>query len=356
MIIITLVLGIMAGIIFFITQSTTASNNNSLSKDSFKSEIEFLTSLAVSASYFKQTAVTDYAKAIIAISTELGMENLHHIDTSIWKATQSQIGWALFFNSAVKVYAGGDVKAPVIGYYNPYNDIFLITAWSEDEGIYKIADAELLMGDFIRNEKDALDVIPFWLRGEMHRPETLGRSVALSLLAFEKVFNKTTSDTWREKLPVLTNQDGLNEINYSFAALRLNEHLINILSFSYAKTNNQQLESCKAATIEAIDIACNGNIDDILNTADGTLETTAKRLKEIHPEWFATLKVCAVLTNSKEGLVLLSPTQPTNGSLTIFFKETHDKLQIKRIDLVDYQYFYEQMSSLQGNNSEGGLE
>jgi len=93
-----------------------------------------------------------------------------------------------------------------------------------------------------------------------------------------------------------------------------------------------------------------------LDTADGTLEHTAKRLKEISPKWFATLRVGAVLTNSKGGLVLLSPTQPTNGSLTISFKETNSKLQVKRIDLVDYQYFYEQISYLQSNNSEGGVK
>ena len=353
---IVLALGIMAGITFFIMPSNAAPNNQSLSKDYFDSEIEFLTSLAASASYFKQTAVTDYAKAIITISTEQGMEALHHIDTAIWKATQSQIGWALFFNSAVTVYTGGDVKTPVVGYYNPYNDIFLVTVWSEDEGIYKIADAELLMGDFIRNENEALDVIPFWLRGEMHRPEAIGRSVALSLLAFEKIFNETTLDEWRKGLPLLTDQDGLNNINYSLAALRLNEHLINITSFSYTKTNNRQLESCKAATIETINIASNGNIDKILDTADGTSQTTAKRLKEISPKWFATLRVGAVLTNSKGGLVLLSPAQQTKGSLTISFKETSSKLQVKRIDLVDYQYFYEQIRSLQGTNSEGGVK
>ena len=353
---IVVALGIMIGIAFFITQSDAVSNSKNLSENRFKSKIEFMTSLSVSASYFKQTAITDYAKAIITMSTEQGMEKLHHIDTAIWKATQSQIGWALFFNSAVKVYVGDNVKTPVIGYYNPYNDIFLITAWSEEEGIYKIADADLLMGDFIRNENDALDVIPFWLRGEMHRPEALGNSVALSLLAFEKVFNEATSDTWRTRLPVLTNQDSLHEINYSLAALRLNEHLINIISFSYAKTNNNQLKNCRAATIEAINIASDGNIGKILNTADGTLGNTAKRLKEISPEWFASLRISTTLINSKGALVLLSPTQPSNGSLTISFKETNSKLQVKRIDLVDYQYFYEQISSLQGNNSEGGVK
>ena len=140
-IIIMIGLGIMISIVFFITQSSAESNNKNLSKKKFKSKIEFLTSLSVSASYFKQTAVTDYAKAIINMSTEQGMEKLHHIDTAIWKATQSQIGWALFFNSAVKMYAGGNVKTPIIGYYNPYNDICLVTTWSEDEGIYKLADA-----------------------------------------------------------------------------------------------------------------------------------------------------------------------------------------------------------------------
>ncbi|MCP3900532.1 MAG: hypothetical protein GY707_12545, partial [Desulfobacteraceae bacterium] len=127
-------------------------------------------------------------------------------------------------------------------------------------------------------------------------------------------------------------------------------------SFSYAKTNNDQLKNCKAATIEAINIASNGNIDKILNTADGTLESTAKRLKEISSKWFTTLKVGAVIIDSKESIIFLSPTQPTNGSLTISFKETNSKLQAKRIDLVDYKYFYEQISSLQNNNSEGGVK
>lgn len=355
-VIIMFVVVIVTGTAFFITQSNAVSNNQSSSKDYFDSEIEFLTSMAVSASYLKQTAVTDYAKAILAVSTKQGMEALHCIDTEIWELTGSQIGWALFFNSAVQVYSGGDVNAPIIGYYNPFADIFLITALSEDAGIYKIADAALLMGDFIRNESGVLEVIPFWLRGETYRPEAIGRSVALSLLAFERVFSGETLKTWRKRLPVFAAQDSLNEINYTFSALRLNEHLANTLSFSHATTNNQQLENCKAATIEAINIASGGNIDKLLNTADETSQNTAQRLKEISSEWFTTLRLSSVLMDPKGGLVFLSATQPTNSSLAIYLKKTNGEFQAKRIDLVDYQYFYGQISTLQENGNNGGVK
>ncbi len=307
-------------------------------------EIEDMALLTSSVAAFKETARTDYAQALLAFSADQGMEQLHEIDKSLWEASQAQLGWRFFFNGAVIAYSGIDEKSPVVGLYNPYSDTFLITVWARDEADYKVVDAELLMGDWIRSDNQDLDILPLWLRGTMHRPVTVGLSVAKSLLSFEKVFSGSTLQNWRKKLSILNEQDLLDEINTPSTVIMMNNYLLNLLNFSAPDADAELLKACKARTLDVMKLAKSRKFDLLFSVADETLPHTAQSLRTYPEEWFSSLTVTNVSTGPEGCLVFVTPPQQTSRSLALFFQGSKSiYLRPKRIDMIDYQFFYNEI-------------
>lgn len=322
----------------------TCSSPLQAAASSAEEDINNMALLVSSVAAFKETAQTDYAKALLAFSTERGMEQLHKIDQSLWEASQAQLGWTSFFDSTVVAYAGIEEKSPAVGLYNPYSDIFLLTVWKKSKDGYQIVDAEMLMGDWIRSDNTDLDIIPLWLRGTQHRPLTLGLSVAKTLLAFEKVFSASTLQNWRKKLPILNEQDLLDEINTPSITLMMNYHLLNLLHFSAPEEDEELLKTCGKRTLDVMKLATDNKLDVLLSVADGTLPQTAQNLKTYPGEWFASLKVANVRTGPEGCLVFLTHPQQTSRNLALFFQGAKSiYLRPKRIDLIDYQHFYNEL-------------
>jgi len=322
--------------------------------DLTETELKDRVLLMISVASFKETARTDYAKALLAFSREKGMEQLHNIDQSVWEAPQAQLGWMAFFDSAIVAYAGIDEKSPIVGFYNPYSDTFLITAWAKAEDVYQVVDAEILMGDWIRRDDKDLDLVPFWLRGNQHRPVALGLSVAKTLLSFEKIFSESTLKKWRKTLPILNEQDLLDEVNTPGITLMLNEHLLNLLNFSAPEERDEFIKTCGSRATDVMNLAAENNFDVLLSVADETLPQTAKNIRTYPGEWFSSLKVTNVRTGPEGCLVLLAHPEQTNRNLALFFQGAKSiYLRPKRIDLIDYQFFYNELK--QDPTKGGGL-
>lgn len=331
------------------TQANSLRTAANLSED----ELIDMALLVSSVAAFKETARTDYAKALLAFSKDRGMEQLHQIDLKVWDKSQAQFGWEAFFNSAVVAYADINKKSPAVGLYNPYSDTFLITVWSKGDNTYQITDAEMLMGDWIRSDNQELDIIPLWLRGNQHRPLTLGISVAQTLLSFEKVFSESTVHNWRTKLPILNEKELLEKINTPGITVLMNAHLLNLLDFSNPDKNGELLKTCGERAFNAIKLAADNKSDVLLSVADGTLPQTAQSIKTYPGEWFSSLKVSNVRTGPEGCLVFFSSPQQTNRNLTLFLQGAKSiYLRPKRIDLIDYQFFYDELKQ---DPTKGGL-
>jgi hypothetical protein len=315
--------------------------------------LQRLTPLMYSADRFKEVASTDYVKALLTFTTESGMQQMDLIDSILYENEQSQLSWMLFFNSAVHIIGGKAGDFPLIGYYNPYSDTLLITAWVKVDGLYKIVDAEMIMGDWVRDRSEALDYTPQWLREPRHRPAELGLSLARTMLAFERVFGNAEIKDWRSHLKILKSPKLLLDINYPAVAVMTNNHLLNVLGFSNPERSDHRLHSCNRLTGEHVTLAISGDIGRTLSMADSTLSDTAQTLKSIPSEWFSSLKVANALTDNEGCLVMLSPTKNTTASISIFFKGSGQTLSPQRIDLIDYQQFYNRLKY--ARMQEGGV-
>ncbi len=335
-------------IIFFLVVHSQSAEARRLSK------AKDLATLMVSVSSFKEIAANDYATALLTLSKGQGMERLHGIDVTLWKAELAQLGWMYFFEGASVVYAENEGSFPIVGYYNPYTDIFLITVWQKEEEIFKVVDAELLMGDWVRTDDQEFDIIPPWLRGTVHRPESLGMTVGQSLLSFEDIFSQATAQSWRAELAVLHDQDVLNFINYPGVTIRMNSQLLNVLNFIKPDDQEEDLKTCKNRTLEVMELASSGGLNLLWGFADDTLPQTTKNLQTYPGEWFTSLKMAYALSSREGCLVFFTHPQQTSKSLSLFFKKTDKSLNIKRFDLIDYQFFYKGIKSSSQQGWQGG--
>lgn len=303
-----------------------------------------LSRMLVSVNAFKSMAQTNYADAFLLFSKGQGMEKLHEMDKNSWTVPQSQAGWTLFFNAAIQVHADKTGKSPLIGFYNPYSDLFLIGVWESDDGLYQMTDAELLLGDWLRVDNKELDIAAQWLRGPAYRPQALAQSVAETILSFEQVFASVTRADWRSKLAILTDSFLQEGFNSPIATIRLQQQFENVTAFANAEPGHALVARFRNATIDVIDEIVGQGIESVLATADETVTNTAEVLQAASPEWFDELRVAAVVTDEMTGLVFLAPTKQTRVSLVFRFEGGASARHIKRFDLIDYQYGYEMVA------------
>ena len=315
-------------------------------------DLKRLAPLMVSAARFKAMARTDFEKALLVFTRDNGRQKMWAIDKGLWTLEQSQWAWMNFFGAAVQVLGGRQGDFGLVGYYNPYCDAFLVTVWQPGPEIHQIVDAEMLMGDWVRNDNDELDPQPLWLRDKVHRPLALGLATAESLLAFERVFASASRDNWRTTLPVLTNEDALFELNYPGLVLMLNQQLISIGELIVSQ--NPALQTCRDLAAKVVSQASEGIIAQSLSMAVDTLPETVEALTSIPPAWFNSLKATGVRTAADGVMVFLSPTERTNASLCLFFKGEAKGYSLRRIDLVDYQTFYNGLKFQRHEAAKGG--
>ena len=251
-------------------------------------------------------------------------------------------------SAAVHTAGGIEGKTPIIGFYYPFADVFLVTQWSMKDEIPKITDVEIVAGDFIRTDTEDLKPLPHWLRTKTFKPFSLGDSVAKTVMAFENLFGPEPISNWRNKLPALKNKEVLTEVNYPISSLMIYNNLTNVDAFCFAdKETAPCLESCRNMTIQTVQSAANQELDKLLEGAVGTLPETKKILKNLNKEWFKTFEIVAALEAQDGCLVFLNPVYDPSGVLTLLFESEDAELSLSRMDIVDYSGFYN-MSKIKG--------
>lgn len=310
-----------------------------------QNDLASLTRLLATVNRFKSISLVDYETAFFMFAADEAIQKFINFNEAIWIETPPQVGWSFFMSVAVHAVGGVKGEHPLVAFYNPWSDVFLITVWRMDEDVPNMIDAEMLTGDWLRAEDPKISLVPSWLRTNMFKPLALGNSVAEAIRSFERVFPVEPVTHWRKKLPVLENRQILVDVNYPAVAIMLFNSLQNIDDFRTAGQNdNPRLESCRNLTIDTVHAAVQGHLDELLIAADETLPETKAALKSLLPEWFRTLEAVAVITAKDGCLVFLAPVFDATASISFFLKGSTQKLVLKRIDVVDYRGFYQNLN------------
>lgn len=308
-----------------------------------QAELIRLSALLAAVGRFKELSLGNYERALLLFGTDHVADKFKQLNEAIWTDTPPRVGWSFFMSSSVHALGATDRKQPLVAFYNPWSDVFLITEWRLDEDLPKLVDAELLMGDWLRGG-DELNPIPHWLRTDLFKPDALGASVAESIQQFEKQFRAHGKARWREHLPVLHTTQLLVEVNYPAVALMLLTNLQAVHDFrSVSPKVNALKASCRRHAIEAVRTAAKGHVASLRASATDTLAPTWTVLKNLDAQWFRTLEAVTVLTGSDGCMVFLSPVFDARASLSLFFKGSKGDLKLQRIDVIDYTGYYHRL-------------
>lgn len=291
---------------------------------------------------FRQSALADIQGALDQFADKGAREKFETFNRRIWNFTDSKIGWSYFMNVSLVTPGNVESKSPVISYYNPWSDVFLLTAWRLEDSGPRIVDAEMLMGDFVRNKGGLpFKPSPAWLRMNTFKPTAVGDATALAVRAFESAFSGKTSGNWRRTIPNLEDSKLVTELNYSGVSLLLATNLTEIDEIRRAqKDEDPRMNAMRAVSVKALDAARSGKIREVLKSADETLPVVQDALAQMPPQNFKSLRAASYLLGKESAVMFLVPTDGAGFFVSFLFKGKPNKLKLARIDLVDYSRFY----------------
>jgi hypothetical protein len=300
---------------------------------------------------FRRMALSDYKEALTKFGSLKVVDKFKEFDKYLWPVTNPRLSWSYFFN--VSVYAFGDVskKNQVVGFYHPWSDVFLVMDWKLEKGDNAvIQDAEVVVGDWIRNNGNLpFDPIPAWLRKNQFKVTSLGIATAEAVRAFEKLFNLTEGNVFRNTISSIKDKELLEDPNYYYAAAALLNNLIKIENFgSPGIEEDKNLTSLRKETNKVNELAAQGRWNQIFSSANYTLPETKEMLKKMPSEIFKSLKVVDFYLGNEDGLVFLVPVVDSGYCLSFLYKGKGGKYNIKRIDIVNFSEFYKKYVLLIG--------
>jgi hypothetical protein len=289
---------------------------------------------------FREVAVMDHELALALYAAPRVVEQFRHLDRYVWPAGSPRVGWSYFLHVSVLTAAGADGDTPLVAFYNPWADVFLVTAWQAMDGTPRMIDADLVAGEWIRRRSPPpFDPTPAWRRGDLFRPAALGLAVAESLQAFEALF--PSGADWRRALPGLETPRLLIDQNYLVAAHHL---LATLLAIDELRTpgdgEDPRLASVRSAVAEARAQGAGGRVRSLVAAATETLPATQRVLLEMPPEVFGALRVVAAIVDADASLVFLAPLSSADYCVSFLLRPQGDRQHVSRIDVVHYAAMY----------------
>jgi hypothetical protein len=244
-------------------------------------------------------------------------------------AESHRLLWAYFFKTS-QIYFGNVKNArPIVGFYSPIADYWLMTSW--DNATQPIlVDSYLLAGESVRHaklgDKHAIDSAPDWLRvsANVSPIASLQEFSALSARAFEKTYSWDASEVPKR---IKTSAPS------SSVQLRLRNRLAYFVQGIFSLRSDAQVASILARTLSALN---EGDNLTILKQFDGPTDIDVGRVLGFPRELRQELQPVVVLRTPRTTFVLSS--RQDNGRwffVTSIDRSKADHPVLKAIAFVD---------------------
>lgn len=304
---------------------------------------------------FRQRGLHDLQPALEQFATPKAAEKFATFDRKIWDFANPTAGWSYLLNTSVIAFGNLEGENPIVAFYHPWSDVFLLTSWQVDAEGPRIADVEMLMGDFVRNRGGPpLPPSPLWVRMPMFKPLAVGIETSESVRAFEQIFPVKIQGDWRKQIPNLGDPDLVEEVNYAGVSLLLAQNIAEIEEFSRAgKDDDVRLAAVRKETARLLDSGKEGKMKSILAGAQETLPAARQAMLRIAPETFSTYRPVSFLLGSDACIVFLAPTGSADYFISCVFKGKNSKQKLMRVDLVSYAVLYREGPKLLADAGDG---
>jgi len=272
--------------------------------------------------------------------TPAAANKLEQINRQIW-ADEADRVWSNFFGRALFDIGRPASPAPLVGFYHPWADAWLLLEW-QLKPEPKITDIELVSGEWVRRRGEPpFDLRPDWLRRDGFRVEQLARAVVDNLkLLPQLAYGK---QPWREALQLERCRQQLDTIhtpaiavNLTGAMLRAEELALGAAAFDKDHPPpvvlEQLLESCRRFIASGRE----GHAGFFIELAASTSPATAAALRKLPAESFSQLAPVYWLADEQWAEALLVPDHNPDFCLALTYRRLERRLQLTRIDLVHF--------------------
>ena len=246
--------------------------------------------------------------------------------------TYSEIAIKIFLQGPIPVIKYQSLTSALVLFYNPWNDLVMITDWQLVEGQLFMHDVELVTADFL--EYDGLNIPeadPLWARTPDVLPiEALTNSMKQREELFDKLWKtQTGTGNWRKVLTSLLSPVSLVK-NQAAVAYRLRDHYAGmqylIIGKDMAVLRNPFIRDMKK-------LHSKNTLPNLLNAGSQTPDIVRENFT-IYPTEIWTNASLQVVRKVPEGaFVFVTTPKLTKTFLSFYYKfGTENELILNRID------------------------
>lgn len=288
----------------------------------------------------RNKCAVDGASGWTTFVTPEAAKRLDELNRQVW-AEEADRGWSYFFARALFDIGRPASPAPLVGFYHPWADAWLLLEWQVKPEL-KITDIELVSGEWVRRRgAPPFDPRPDWLRRDGFCVEQLALAAVENLrqlpaLAYGK-------KPWREALQLDRHRQQLDAIhtpavavNLLGAMLRADELALGSAAFDKDHAAPAVLEQLVESCGRFVASGREGNAGFFVELAASTSPATAATLRKLSPDAYRQLAPAYWLADDQWAEAMLVPDHNPDFCLALCYKRHERRLQLTRIDLVHF--------------------
>lgn len=264
--------------------------------------------------------------------TNEAFQRVEALGQKLWGEQLAEQGWSFYFNLALFDVGRPESSTPMVGFYHPWSDVWVLTQWRLDPKP-QIVDVEVLLGDWVRNHgKPPFDARPDWLSRKGFLPEQLAQSVLNNFQEFRRAMH--AGEPWWKSWQVAKQASLLADVNYPLAAVRLSTAFIRAQELTVGDPQQPRLQQLIAAERQFQEAGTQGKIDAQLAVAQQTEPKTSELIRGLPPAVFAHLIPVAWQADDGGAVAFLSPATNPDFCLIPTYVRDGDELRLQRVDLL----------------------
>jgi hypothetical protein len=299
---------------------------------------------------FRRLNVQDGLRGWKQFADSAVQEQLAGLTSDLW-LNEGEAGWSYFFSLALFDVGRPAAKTPVVGFYHPWADVWLLTEW-ETLPAARIIGVEVLTGEWIRTRgQPPFDARPDWLRREGFRVEQLARATVDNVRAFDSLMYG--NESWRKVLRFADHADpvigDLRRYDREAASVAL------LMSWMRAGELSQEVDPRKEPQLDAvsrrvwsfIEAGQQGRIQSELKTATATSAPAAELVGELPRQVYHYVAPVYWLADEQRAVAFLVSTINPDFCLVLTLGSSSEGYPLQRIDLISFPAAAEALSRLE---------
>jgi hypothetical protein len=294
---------------------------------------------------FREALLVDHEEALAKYGTASARARFRELDRWLWYGLEARFGWAFFTNLSVVAFAPPDEHVNLVGFFNPWCDAVLVTAWQgSGTDQPQLFDAEVIAGEWLRDGAPLDEPRPAWMLKEGFRPLNAVRLSAETIASFETRFTPGHRADWRRSLSKLADPATRERTNYLSVAGRLIGTFSSVRDFVRArKGSDRRLDAVRAALSRLQEEGAAGRGGAVARSAKASLPGMEAAVAAIPPSAWKRLVAAAVVQANDGCLVLMVPRDGPGLVLSLFFRDDRAApASLTRVDVLMVQAYLEQ--------------